>query len=213
MNESQSFSLKLKNALFTALCRAWHESLGDDQDFPLGPRHRSRSTRFIREFGCLLDGWYDSDQFEVHWKREGRPVPRKGEVLHDFDVFAMEAEILQTNILQVESEFAYMGRNPLNPRPRKNKLLEDLNKLICGCAENSLLITSLEWLSDEGEWFLSTVRRAARRWHSLNSTNTKVSFYVALIPFVSKWHALTEKELQCDLMTFNSKTGDYEIVE
>ena len=122
----------------------------------------------------------------------GRKKPK--ETQHDFDVFQInENGLLIRNIWQIESEWAYTGENPKKPKPLRTNLIEDINKLICGCARNSLLITSVEWLKDDREWFMAVVNKAAFFWNYFNRVHAH--FYLILMPFVSKWDSMEKQQV------------------
>ena len=202
---------QLKRILYSAFKSAWHSSLGDQTKIPdLATRHANRSRLFVRELGRHFDDQYHEDQYIVHWKRTGESVTTPGETMHDINVFQVDqGRLLQRPIWQIESEFAFkyvLERKIARPKPKD--LLEDLNKLICGCAENSLFVTSEEWNEDgQLNWFQDTIERAARNWY--NCTNGEGNFYVATVPFVYKWHCLEETELECKLIKFNYQNDRY----
>ena len=195
----------------SALVSAWRKCKGDEEYIRRrGPRHRNRSSEFVNELGLLLDAIYDGDEFAVHRIREDNHIDDEREVLHDIDVIKRDADdLLVRNLWQIESEFAYKGSNPMEPEPLRDVLVYDLNKLMCGFAENSVLITSIEWLDDDKTWFIDILQRAARRWHSGGFGR---GFYVCLVPFVSKWHALEREDLVCRVFRFVPKTRRYKEV-
>ena len=188
-----------------AFNNAWKESRGDEQAFSeLKHLHRHRSMLFVRHLGLRLDEQYKDKCFLVHRKRQEERVKKPGETLHDIDVFEVDKNgLLNRNLWQIESELAYKydARHDVN-RPRLNRLLEDLNKLISGCAVRSLLITSREWLEkNEQSAFRDRIDCAARRWHNNNKGGK--AFYVATIPFVSNWRPNIDSIPSVEVRRFN----------
>lgn len=198
----------IDRAVDSAFARAWIEVSKEPPSWDLQRRHTNRSMLFVRYLGKHLERVFNRKGFRVHRSRQKESVKGPTETQRDIDVFRLDRDgLVLRNIWQIESEFAYTGPDPLNPTKLRGNLREDLNKLISGCARNSLLVTSAEWLSDDREWFLNTIQKAAIRWHSSNRT-TGV-FFVALIPYVSKWHRLTKEELRCQLLKFDRDRREF----
>lgn len=199
---------QIERAVNTAFASAWIEVRKEPTSWDLQARHTNRSMLFVRYLGRHMERVFNKKGFLVHRSRRKEGGQGPSETQRDIDVFQLDSDgLLLKNIWQVESEFAYTGPDPLNPKKLRGNLREDLNKLISGCAWNTLLVTSVEWMTDDRDWFLTTIQKAAVRWHSGNRTTG--AFFVALIPFVSKWHRLTKENLQCRLMKFDHEAGNF----
>ncbi|MCY3542146.1 MAG: hypothetical protein OXH31_09625 [Gammaproteobacteria bacterium] len=198
-------------AVQRALTSAWKESQGDEHKFKkLKHRHRNRSMLFVRHLGLHLDEQYNGKSFLVHRKRQKEKVKTPGETLHDIDVFEVEGKkLLKRNVWQIESELAYtFDQKRRRNKPLLPKLVEDLNKLVCGSAEHSIFITSKEWMDNSRKLkFHDVIERAARNWHKYN--NGERAFYISTIPFVSTWPNLRETELKCVLLRFDRQTEQF----
>ena len=170
---------------------------------------------FVRHLGQQMERLYSGGEFRVHRKREGEEIVRPGETLHDIDVFKLGSnDLIERNIWQVESELAFsskcvQGYDTL--KPKLGELVEDINKLICGSADYSLLVTSKEWMENgQRSAFLDRIEGAARLWHG-NCEQNKV-YYIATIPFVSNWPKLDDSDLNSIVGRYSQSKGHFEAV-